>query len=50
MSKGEASPPRDVNGYKHGRVPRDVRRTQLLELAEELFMEKGYGGFSIDDL
>jgi AcrR family transcriptional regulator len=39
-----------VNGYKHGRVPRDVRRTQLLELAEQLFMEKGYGGFSIDDL
>jgi AcrR family transcriptional regulator len=41
---------RSVNGYKHGRVPRAVRRTQLLELAEQLFMEKGYGGFSIDDL
>jgi AcrR family transcriptional regulator len=50
MAKGESSPPRGVNGYKHGRVPRDVRRGQLLELAEELFMEKGYGGFSIDDL
>jgi len=49
-SKGESSAPRDVNGYKHGRVPRDVRRSQLLELAEELFMEKGYGDFSIDDL
>jgi AcrR family transcriptional regulator len=41
---------RDVNGYKHGRVPREVRRGQLLELAEELFMEKGHDGFSIDDL
>jgi AcrR family transcriptional regulator len=41
---------RSVDGYKHGRVPRAVRRNQLLELAEELFMEKGYGGFSIDDL
>jgi AcrR family transcriptional regulator len=44
------SPARSVDGYKHGRVPRAVRRNQLLELAEELFMEKGYGGFSIDDL
>src|ERR1700737_4191031 len=50
MDKGETPAPRDVNGYRHGRVPRDVRRGQLLELAEELFMEKGYGGFSIDDL
>src|SRR3977135_2603002 len=50
MDKGETPTPRDVNGYRHGRVPRDVRRGQLLELAEELFMEKGYGGFSIDDL
>jgi len=41
---------RSVNGYKHGRVPRAVRREQLLQLAEELFMENGHGGFSIDDL
>jgi AcrR family transcriptional regulator len=46
----DSSTPRSVNGYKHGRVPRAVRRGQLLELAEPLFMEKGYGGFSIDDL
>src|SRR5689334_15430775 len=39
-----------VNGYKHGRVPRAVRRGQLLELAEQVFMEKGYVGFKIDDL
>jgi AcrR family transcriptional regulator len=50
MTKAEAAQQGSVNGYKHGRVPRDVRRTQLLELAEQLFMEKGYGGFSIDDL
>lgn len=47
-ARSEAS--RSVDGYKHGRVPREVRRGQLLELAEGLFMEKGYGGFSIDDL
>jgi AcrR family transcriptional regulator len=52
MEKAEKveSSTRSVNGYKHGRVPRAVRRGQLLELAEQLFMEKGYGGFSIDDL
>jgi AcrR family transcriptional regulator len=50
MAKATAAKQGSVNGYKHGRVPREVRRTQLLELAEQLFMEKGYGGFSIDDL
>jgi AcrR family transcriptional regulator len=50
MAKSESGAPGSVEGYKHGRVPREVRRGQLLELAEELFMEKGYGGFSIDDL
>jgi AcrR family transcriptional regulator len=50
MADVESSKARSVNGYKHGRVPREVRRSQLLELAEPLLMEKGYGGFSIDDL
>jgi AcrR family transcriptional regulator len=50
MAKRKSDPPGSVDGYKHGRVPREVRRGQLLELAEQLFMEKGYGGFSIDDL
>jgi AcrR family transcriptional regulator len=45
-----ASTQRSVEDYKHGRVPRAVRRVQLLELAEPLFIEKGYGGFSIDGL
>src|SRR5260221_5027889 len=40
----------DVAGYKHGRVPRAVRNNQLLDLAEELLVEHGYAGFSIDDL
>jgi AcrR family transcriptional regulator len=42
-----ASTQRSVDDYKHGRVPRAVRRVQLLELAEPLFIETGYGGFSI---
>ena len=50
VAKVRSDPPGSVDGYKHGRVPREVRHGQLLELAEELFMEKGYGGFSIDDL
>jgi AcrR family transcriptional regulator len=50
MEKVASSTSRSVNGYKHGRVPRAVRRGQLLELAETLFMEKGYQGFSIDEL
>ena len=50
VAKVRSDPPGSVDGYKHGRVPREVRHGQLLELSEELFMEKGYGGFSIDDL
>lgn len=39
-----------VDGYKHGRVPRAVREQQLLDHAEQLFIDNGYGGFSIEDL
>src|ERR1700716_2081035 len=39
-----------VHGYKHGRVPRAVREQQLLDLAEQLFIEKGYDRMSIEDL
>lgn len=39
-----------MSGYKHGRVPREVRSRQLLDLAEQLFIEHGYAGFSIEDL
>jgi AcrR family transcriptional regulator len=39
-----------VKDFKHGRVPRPVRERQLLELAEALFAERGYGGASMDEL
>ncbi len=42
--------PVDVTAYAHGRVPRDVRRAQIAELAEELFAERGYAGVSMDEL
>ena len=44
---GGCSPDR---GFEHGRVPRAVRGRQLLELAAELFAERGYGGASMDEL
>ena len=39
-----------VADYAHGRVPRAVRERQLLDLAEELFAERGYGGASMEEL
>ena len=39
-----------VADYKHGRVPRAVREQQLVELAEQLFSERGYAGASMDEL
>lgn len=39
-----------VEGFKKGRVPREVRSRQLLDLAEQIFLENGYEGFSIEDL
>jgi AcrR family transcriptional regulator len=43
------SPP-DVNGYRHGRVPRPVREQQLLDVAEEQFATRGYDGASIEEI
>ncbi len=40
----------DATDFKKGRVPREVRRQQLLTLAEELLIEHGYEKFSIEDL
>lgn len=40
----------EIAAYKHGRVPRELRERQLLELAEELFAERGYEGTSMDEL
>ena len=39
-----------IEDYQHGRVPRAVRERQLVELAEELFAERGYAGASMDEL
>jgi AcrR family transcriptional regulator len=39
-----------IEDFRHGRVPRDVRERQLLELAEQLFAERGYGGTSMEEL
>ena len=41
---------RQVQDFKHGQVPRAVRERQVLELAELLFAERGYGGASMDEL
>jgi AcrR family transcriptional regulator len=40
----------DITQYQHGRVPRDVRRAQIAELAEELFAERGFQGLAMDEL
>jgi AcrR family transcriptional regulator len=39
-----------VEAYAHGRVPRDVRRRQVLALATELFVERGFAAASMDEL
>lgn len=47
MSVTKAS---DVGRFPHGRVPRELRERQLLELAERLFAERGYHGAAMDEL
>src|ERR1700742_2592545 len=39
-----------IEGAKRVRMPRAERRRQLLDLAEELFSERGYAGASMDEL
>ena len=39
-----------IQDFKHGRVPRAVRARQLVELAEQLFAERGYSGASMEEL
>ena len=36
--------------HSHGRVPGELRRRQLLELATQLFTERGYAAASMDEL
>ena len=40
----------EVERHPHGRVPRALRRRQLLAVAEALFVERGYGAASMDEL
>ena len=40
----------DIRQYSHGRVPRAVRKRQLVELGEELFAERGFAKASMDEL
>jgi AcrR family transcriptional regulator len=42
--------PARIEDFQHGRVPRAVRARQVVELAEELFAERGYSGASMDEL
>jgi AcrR family transcriptional regulator len=39
-----------IGDFQHGRVPREVRERQLVELGEQLFAERGYGGTSMEEL
>jgi AcrR family transcriptional regulator len=39
-----------VADYPRGRVPRAVREAHVLGLAEQLFLERGYQGASMDEL
>jgi AcrR family transcriptional regulator len=39
-----------IEQFRHGRVPRAVRRRQLAELGEELFLERGFAKASMDEL
>jgi AcrR family transcriptional regulator len=39
-----------IEDFPHGRVPRAVRERQLVELAEQLFAERGYAGASMEEL
>lgn len=36
--------------YPHGRVPRDLRRRQIVAEAEQLFVDRGFHGTSMDEL
>jgi len=40
----------EVSAYAHGRVPRALRRRQILAVADQLFGERGYQRASMDEL
>jgi AcrR family transcriptional regulator len=41
---------RQIEGFRHGRVPRAVRERQLVQLGDELFAERGFAKASMDEL
>ena len=43
-------PRSSVQGHRHGQVPHEVRNEQLLDIAEELFITKGFATTSIEDI
>jgi AcrR family transcriptional regulator len=45
----DAAAPR-IEDFEHGRVPRAVRERQLVELAEQLFAERGFARTSMEEL
>jgi AcrR family transcriptional regulator len=49
-SPTQTSTAAEVATHPHGRVPRELRRRQLLELATDLFAELGFGAASMDEL
>lgn len=40
----------ELSRHAHGRVPRELRRRHVLAVAEQLFVERGYAGASMDEL
>src|ERR687897_3422702 len=39
-----------IDEFRHGQVPRAVRQRQLVELGEELFLERGFAKASMDEV
>src|ERR1700745_2539863 len=50
MRDASGTPKPTVQGYKHGRVPRELREQQMLDAAEAAFTEYGDDGPSIEEI
>ncbi len=50
MAQTPAKARPSIDGYRHGRVPRELREQQLLDVAEEAFTELGFDGTSIEEV
>ena len=46
----QTDPLTEAAAFPHGRVPREVRRRQVVALATSLFIERGYQAASMDEL